>query len=457
MSPRAALVLLAVPCAGVDWSRFADACAWIGDVDGDGQADLAVSDCTYSGGADAGSGIVTLLSGEDGNLVQVVRRKPGDVWFGRRLASLGVGEATGEPVLAVSLWRKEAPGPLTGLVRILSVQSGDVVAELQAPDGEATFGALLAAGRDVDGDGVLDYAVGAPGGNSAGGLGTHGRCYVFSGEEHELLECLEAGGEGVAGCAALALVGDMDGDGLADVALGNPGLLEHRENLSNVELWSPASGQRIRTLCEPKPLRLFGRAIADVGDVDGDGRDDLAVGAPAGTSHARWNNYPRSMGEHAQRRWQPSRSARPFGAVYLFSGSDGAALGMMENQDTLRRGSSGFVGDAFGEDLALARPENGPAAVLLVTDYASSGWGAVHAFGLPGTKHLWSLHGEPRDLVDGQLGYVAPCGGPKRGTPFLIGSGSPYGGYDPDIRWVRAQDGRQRLSVRSSEVLPCIE
>lgn len=70
----------------------------------------------------------------------------------------------------------------------------------------------------------------------------------------------------------LALIEDVDGDGVDDIAVGNKSLED------NVRVISGAS---------QAPLHLlkggwddeFGRSIASLGDIDGDGRGDLAVGA----------------------------------------------------------------------------------------------------------------------------------------------------------------------------------
>src|SRR6266545_3813341 len=83
--------------------------------------------------------------------------------------------------------------------------------------------------------------------------------------------------------AALAGVGDVDGDGVPDLGVGEPSQnVAGQDNQGRVFVFSGATGARLRTLGNPDPQALarFGFALAGVGDVDGDGVPDLAVGAP---------------------------------------------------------------------------------------------------------------------------------------------------------------------------------
>jgi hypothetical protein len=92
---------------------------------------------------------------------------------------------------------------------------------------------------------------------------------------------------------------DMDGDGLQDVVLGAPGLLNINNGVSGgafviyghaatvsatIDVTNLSSAQGFRIVGDPNlPLQLepsTGSVVACAGDIDGDGRDDLLVAAP---------------------------------------------------------------------------------------------------------------------------------------------------------------------------------
>jgi hypothetical protein len=148
---------------------------------------------------------------------------------------------------------------------------------------------------DVDGDGLADFMVGAPGnddtrpyagkaylflGASLGSSATidlSAADYIFEGEESE-----DKAGVSVAG------VGDVDGDGLDDVLVGALGNDEGGSRAGKVYLIFGASLGISSTIdLADADYSFVGEASEDIvgaslmraGDVDGDGLDDLLIGA----------------------------------------------------------------------------------------------------------------------------------------------------------------------------------
>lgn len=132
----------------------------------------------------------------------------------------------------------------------------------------SSYGASACFCGDLDGDGADEIAVGSPGDPGAPGV------FVYRGRSGELLRTLWDG-SGVSGFGtAFCDVGDQDGDGVHDLAVGSPTWNER----GLVEIVSGRDGKGISSL---EPLRsegAFGSVLAALDDGDHDGRTDLLVG-----------------------------------------------------------------------------------------------------------------------------------------------------------------------------------
>ncbi|MCC6659384.1 MAG: FG-GAP repeat protein [Phycisphaerales bacterium] len=293
---------------------FGAAVAGLGDVNGDGNADVAVgAPGEGSGGDPAARGRVYVYSGLNGAQIRMLwspNQRP-DGRFGAAVASVPDTDGDGVNDILVGA-PGEGASAQVGRAYLYSGDTGALLHVLFSPAQQAggLFGRSVAGVSDMDGDGRGDLAVGAPEERNGGGPAGMGRVHVYSGGTGALLYTLlpaqpAAGGhfgESVSG------VSDTDGDGRGDVVVGAPGESPAWvEGCGQAYLFSGAGGSLIRRFYSPgrEPRGSFGECVAGVPDLDGDGRGDLAIGAPAE---------------------DPGTTPEDCGRVYVYSGASGVLI-----------------------------------------------------------------------------------------------------------------------------------
>jgi len=161
----------------------------------------------------------------------------------------------------------------------------------------AEFGRCVAAG-DLDGDGATELVVGAPGVSDTSGVPHAGAAYVFrldalSATEYDsrvddLAAARFSGSEPRERFATSVAVADLDGDGINDLAVGAPAAGGSSVAAGAVYVWFGRTGNWWVGAIDAD-VRLEGDAAGDrlgstllAADLDSDGSDELLVSAPTG-------------------------------------------------------------------------------------------------------------------------------------------------------------------------------
>lgn len=209
------------------------------------------------------------------------------------------------------------------VVRVHSGADGAYLYTIVAPN-EPFFdlSIALAGTRDLDGDGAGDIIIGAPY-EPVPGRGRAGRAYVFSGATGALrfvLTSPRAEQRGRFGCT-VASAPDTNGDGIDDLLVGASAEDSTHRRPGRAYLFSGADGSLLRHLKSPTPQMNgnFGATLTALHDINGDGRGDLAIAGPT----------------------ENSSGAVRSGRVHLFSGRTGRLLYSLDSPNAQTDGAFG--------------------------------------------------------------------------------------------------------------------
>lgn len=250
-----------------------------GDLDGDGTQDLLVSAPGLAAGSELLAGRIYAYA--RGSTLPFATLDGGELDFlGTGLTFLGDIDAPPDGRAEFVAGRRFGGG-FTGEARVYGWNGTSI--DLRFPTPPLGFGAgcRLHGGKDLDGDGIPDFAAGDVAGNQV---------RLLSGANGEVLRTLDGEGEG-GGFGFVRLIGDVEGDiegdieggdGGADVAVGAWENSSGAPNGGKVFVYSGASGALLKTITSLTPGQRLGYDVRELGDLNGDGKLDLVVGALGG-------------------------------------------------------------------------------------------------------------------------------------------------------------------------------
>lgn len=278
------------------YGMFGSGLAAMGDLEGDGYEDIVVGALRYSGSGYTYGGAAFYFSGPiSGSLsssssTAMLYGEATDLNAGDRVANVGDMDGDGINDLGVSANGLNSNsggfyivhGPLTSM----SLSSADAVVSGSTTGVEA--GQSLVGNCDVDGDGRDDVVLGATGFSTSASASYEGAVFLFTttlsgslsleSDSEARLEG-ETAGDQVGYSVSL---GDVDADGFCDIATGTGEYGSTNAGAVYVTL-GPVTGTSVLSSAD-ETLNgdagdYFGVQVNIAGDANGDGFDDLAIGA----------------------------------------------------------------------------------------------------------------------------------------------------------------------------------
>jgi len=355
-------------------TTFGESMDSLGDIDGDGVPDVIVSAADYEND----KGLAVIYSGRDGSTIYAIHGNNNEV-LGSAVSRTGDLDGDGIPDFAVSTFNPGDTRTFSGRVTVYSGSTATKIWEVDGNPGDF-LGSGIADVGDLDGDGIDDLIVGAR-------FGFYAR--EMSGKDGSTLLSITSPSLTPGDFPwSVAAGGDLDGDGVGDFMLSDPYNCDPGPCTGAAYVFSGKTGLLLYTEYGLTDKARMGLGMAVLGDVNGDGFNDFAAGAPAqntasdlgagyavicsgkdgstifaydqtGLHHSVWNTGASfgAIGDLNQDGCDEFLIGAPgagdfysAGNVYLYSGRDGGGLYHYEDSDSVH------LMNAFGHKIVTITP-----------------------------------------------------------------------------------------------------
>ena len=249
----------------------------------------------------ARGGWVYVFSGLNGDTLWVFYQEALQDHFGGSVSGAGDVNNDGHGDFIVGADQNDAGGTSAGRAYVFSGLDGDTLYVFTGEDSGDHFGGSVSGAGDVNNDRYDDMIVGAYW-DDAGGPKA-GRAYVFSGLDGDTLYVYTGENSYDHLGVSVSGAGDVNGDGYDDLIVGADGNDVSAPNAGRAYVFCGQHGDTLHVFDGEGSHDAFGFSISGAGDVNNDGYDDLIIG--------EWSNDVRGTNT---------------GRAYVFSGLDGDIL-----------------------------------------------------------------------------------------------------------------------------------
>ncbi|MCC6608010.1 MAG: FG-GAP repeat protein [Anaerolineae bacterium] len=289
--------------ASADWTVegnwagafFGDAVAGAGDINGDGYDDVIIGAQYYDNGQ-TDEGKVAVYFGSSSGLETTsgweIESNQGAAYLGISVSTAGDVNGDGYADIIVGEYRYDNGQESEGGAFVYYGSASGLAGSTPDWSGEsdqasAAYGYSVSSAGDINNDGYGDVIVGAP--YFDNGETDEGRVYVYTGTVNGLNLSAAWTAEGNQGGAyfgyAVSAAGDVNGDGYDDILVGAPYFDDEQTDEGQAFLYygssSGLSATADWTFASGQANARLGKetAVSEAGDVNGDGYGDIIFGA----------------------------------------------------------------------------------------------------------------------------------------------------------------------------------